>query len=154
MTSIKEQISQNWEAALKTISKANNFENDIDLLERFHLGVMDEEKNLIMQTKQGSETLFGEQPIGIEVKALTMNTVIKIRHDFQTDKTPSDKLFNSVEQDHYKAVMADPTRGGLAQDTRFASSSEVEVSEDGTQGEKTLVYEVIYRHLLGDMSVN
>ncbi|GJL55823.1 MAG: hypothetical protein NPIRA02_29550 [Nitrospirales bacterium] len=153
MESIREQIMQNWAETIQSIYVENGYRTDIGLVERFHLGTMSQNRNVTIQVQQGTETAI-DAPIGIEGRRLSIHTTIRVRHDYCEDGLSTDTVFNRLEQDLYRAVMLDVCRGlpDYVQDTVFQSSESIELDEDGTQGEKTILFDVVYRHRLGDMT--
>lgn len=151
MKTIREKIVENWETALKTISIANGYENDVGKVERFRSGSMDQQENIILEIKQGRE-LPVEGPLHSERKILTIHTILKVRHDPSVDLLSSDTVMNALEADLYKAVMVDITRGSLAEDTVFDSSGDSELDEATGRVSKVVDFSIIYRHALGDMT--
>lgn len=150
--SVREQIMANWVTTLEGISIANGYNTDIGKVERFRLMSMDQAENVIIEVKQGTDRRDPDSPVGVEQRVLTIHTILKVRHDPESDGLSTDTVFNAIETDIHQAVMSSATRGGLARDTFFEFSDGVEPDEAGARGGKDVSYTVRYWHALGDMT--
>lgn len=151
--SIREQIVAHWVTTLEGISIANGYNTDIGKVERFRLKSMDQAENIILEVKQGTERNDLSGTLNLEGRLLSLQTVIKVRHDPDDDDVVNtETLFNQIEQDIHQAVMADRTRNGQALDTAFESSGPIELDEAGGRAGKELIYVILFRHVVGDMT--
>ncbi|MDH3279634.1 MAG: hypothetical protein OEQ18_00715 [Gammaproteobacteria bacterium] len=146
----------NWLTTVEGISIANGYNTDLGHVQRFRAVSMAQEDNILIEIKQGSDQRDSSGPLGIESRTLTIHTVLKVRHDPATDGLSTDTVFNAIEEDLHKAVMADRSRGGLAEarddGTQFQSSEPVDLDEAGGRAAKDVIYTISYRHVLGDMT--
>lgn len=150
---IVEQILAQWETTLNTISTGNGYQHDPDKVQRWRAKNMSQDEMVILEIKQGTVSAAELQVAGTELRTVIIQTFLKIRHDPDTDSLSSDTVMNRLEQDLYKAVMADPTRGGLAETTRYESSGPAELDEGTGRVVKAVEYAVDFRHSETDLSV-
>jgi len=155
--SIKERILANYETALKAVTVANGYKRTLNLVDRFQVGGMEQNFPVVVEVKQGvdiaSESLASIGNAGAEGHTMALFTIIKFRHDPSEDGLSTSKVGIEHEEDVYRAALADRTRGGLAFDTRWISTDEMEVDEDGNRAVLAVNFEIDYRHLLGDMTL-
>lgn len=155
MTSIRERIMANWLTTVAGISVANGFNTDPGLVDRFKLISMDQDANILIEIRQGTDRRDGQgETLGWEYRVLTIHMVIKVRHFPEVDGLSTDTVFNAIEEDLHTAVMFDLSRGGLAipPGTQFESSEVAEPDEAGGRAVKDVTYTVTYRHVRGDMT--
>ncbi|MGD9850107.1 MAG: hypothetical protein AB7T38_02450 [Nitrospirales bacterium] len=149
---IVEQILADWTTTLAGISTDNGFLHDFDKVERWHAGDMAQDGQIILEVKQGTVTPSDLQVMGTQMSTVTIQTLLKVRHDPAVDGLSSDTVMNRLEQDLYKAVMADPTRTGLAETTRYLGSGPADLDDGTGRVIKAVEYAVDYRHSETDMS--
>ena len=150
---IVEQILAQWRTTLSAISVVNGYRNDVEKVERWRAGSMAQEGNVLLEIKQGATSAPELQVMGTELRTVTVTTLLKIRHDPDTDALSSDTVMNRLEQDVYQAIMADPTRGGLGETTRYQGSAPAELEEGTARVVKAVDYAVDFRHSTTDMSI-
>lgn len=146
-----ETIMADFAAAVAGISVANGYTRDLELVERYRLTGMDQHPNTIAEIAQGGDFQRGDG-LNLEGHSLTVQAVLKVRHDPTSDGLSTDTVMNEHVADIYKAVMADRTRGGAAQDTRWVSTESIDADEDGNRAQVEVSFVIDYRHLVGDMT--
>ncbi len=157
--SIRELIVQDVETALKTISIANGYNNNIGLVTRTSVIDVSQSNIPILYIQQGNEdvgiagedaqTNFNQVSRNLEVRVIIIH-----RHDPAVDGKSVDAVLNSIQQDVYKAMMIDPQRSNHAIDTlpgRVINQLELETNFEGAQ--KLIKFNVKYRHHWQDESV-
>lgn len=142
---------QDFLAAIQAISVANGYKRDLAAVTRFSLPSIDQQLNATIEIKAGPDGRR-DGPLGVEARTLVIRTLAKIRHAQLDDGLTTDAVLIEHEEDIYRAALTDPTRGGLAEDTRWISTDEEESDEPGVRVVLAVNLEVDYRHQLGDMT--
>lgn len=149
---IREKIVKNIETTLKTISKANGYENDIKSVQRLLQSgqvVTDVPLLIIAEGDEDAE----EGPLAtaiLTLKRLGVFVVVQTRHDEAIDTRASDEILNTLRADVEKAMMVDHTRGGFAIDTHPPSSTALDTEEGQPEIASLMQFQIDYRHARQD----
>ena len=119
MSLVRERILQDIETALGQISTANGFGNDVKSVQRWmQHGNSLYDTPCIIVAAGPEEQQSG--PFPLVSCDLSVELTLWYRQP-EDDTTPTDSYLNSLLQDIIRALYADYTRGGLAQDTEIVS---------------------------------
>jgi hypothetical protein len=145
-----ERIAADLETTLRKVTVSNGYHQDVALVARpTRLGGVALQDRLVL-LGQGEPT-EAEAPDGFKAWLQPWPTLLVSRPS-EKDATPADTLVNRFRCDVEKALMEDPTRGGLALDTIIEPYENV-VNDSGVL-EGVVVHAVVfYRHRTGDPAV-
>ncbi len=153
--SLREQIMVDVKTTLDAISQLNGYNNNIGLVTRAVGNDIAQGSIPVLYIEQGDEMAMsaGENntPMNVVTRVLTVR--VGIIHRLAADVV-ADTALNSIQQDIYKAMMVDHTRGSLAIDTlprKATGALELEAVVDGAL--KLIEFDVLYRHNWQDESV-
>jgi len=127
MDSIRELIVKNIKTTLEGIKLSAGFNHDISSVQRLRQSGM--KKNLVptIWMEEGDEVSIDEA--GIVKKNLTIALAVITRHDETADLLSSSEFVAPLRDDVDKALMADRTRGGNADETSFPSWEGIDIAE-------------------------
>jgi len=146
----REYILQNIKTVLETITVANGYTNTITTVQRWT------QKGNVFQAIPAIVINAGQEekqqtPNPQATCKLTVFLDVWHRQD-DTDTTPSDQVISSLIADVEKAIMADYTRGGYAEDTRVLNNVPFETVDGMPSFGVQIELEITYKHALGDPS--
>lgn len=155
---IVERILAQWVTTLQAIETGENSPYWTDLgvsrVRRWRPGELPQEDDVVVEVKQGpvdnSEALALN---GLASPTVMIRTLLKLRPQPDGESVNEDTRMNRLEQDIHRAVMADPTRGGLARDTAWRRSDESSLDEGTNRLVRMVEFAVAYRHVDGQMDV-
>jgi hypothetical protein len=145
MSSRRELILQNIETTLNTISVENGYEVTLLRVARVPSSPFDNALfPCVMILDQGEDK---EEGIPVNKTTCTLKIEIVFWNDEYVDmSTKAIQIQSSIE----KAMKVDNLRGGYAYDTKVISNSFLVEEEHFPLGGGTIMYEIYYRHALGD----
>jgi len=148
--SVKEKIVQNIEDALKLIRRANGYENNVEVVERWEQA--GNSLAIVPAIHIHSEIKQSTDMPGLVTQCIVTVTIDAwVCHDKTKFAKSSDAYLDTVESDIIKAVMTDYQRSGYAEKTEM--SAPVQIFHE-TRGEATCgvicKFDVHYKHLTGD----
>lgn len=122
MTAVAENILLNVESTLGGITTDNEYAFEMASVERFEVGgntlaslpaavVSSGEKRRLTETSRTMEWNFD------------VDVAVYVMHDKAADTRSTDEVLTEVEAEVYRALMADPTRGGYALHTEITRLS-------------------------------
>lgn len=125
--SIRELIVKDIKITLEGIKIASGFNNDIVSVQRLRQSGI--KKNLVptIVLDEGDENSVDEP--GIVQKNLEISVAVVTRHDETADNLSSSEFIAPLRDDVDRALMADRTRGGNADETTFPSWERVDIVE-------------------------
>ncbi len=142
--SIRELIRENIKTALGQITTANGYNNTLANVQGWK-----QRGNTIQDVPCAIVSLGREEkdphPNPQATARLTVFIDIWARQD-DDDETDTDEVLDSLLLDVEKAVMADHTRGGYAEDTNTRGITPFETIEGQPQCGLMLELEILYKH--------
>lgn len=153
MESIKERIMQHILTALGTINKQNGYSVDIQSIQRYrHTGL-----NLVtvplLHVREGDDLVLREKKCFPLVHRQLEVYVSYIDRPDQTETRSGDEILTAAGADIEKALLADPTRGGLALFTENPDWMEAVVSDDEPHLAQAFRFLIDYRHHQKDPAI-
>lgn len=150
-TSIRESILENIKTVLEAITVVGGYNNDIESVQRWkQRGNITKDVPCIVINAGMEVKDPGPDPQSTCKFTVTLD--VYMRQD-DTDTTNSDTALNSLYLDIEKALMADYTRGGYAEETSIRSA----VPFESVEGQPTfgiiIELEIMYRHSRTDPAV-
>lgn len=148
--SIKELIVQDVEAALKRIRRANGYDNNVEVVERWEQDGND--KAIVPALFIHSETKQKVDMPGLVTQCIVAITIDAwCCHDKTKFKNSSDAYLDTIANDIDKAIMADYQRGGYAERTEMSGPAELFHHNEGAATCGVICkYDVHFKHLTGD----
>lgn len=150
---VREKIMQNVETTLKTISKANGYNNDIASVQRWY-----QSGNTFSQVPciviYGGPEEKEQAPDPLITCRFLISIILCIRHDEEDIPGPTDAILNNLLGDIEKALMVDHKRGGYAVDTIPQSNDIFERIEGQPYAGIVVNVEIHYRHRTNDPEIS
>jgi hypothetical protein len=148
--SVKEKIVQDVEEALQGISRANGYENNLEVVERWEQD--GNSKELVPALFIHSELKSSEELPGLVTRCVVTITIdCWVCHDKTKFAKSSDAYLDTFESDIIKAVMDDYQRSGLAEKTEYSGPAEKFHEQDGAATCGIICrFDVQYKHVTGD----
>ena len=135
---IREKILANIETQLKTITKANGYNNNIQLVERYKIDAASVSQLPALFIYDGVDTLESEQSY-----AYTRTASVEIAGWVRSHDNMSVEA-NLLLGDTHKCIMADRTRGGYAMETKI-EMLDFFIGKNKTVGGFIMTLSVLYR---------
>ena len=145
--SIREQIMKKVVLALQGIVAGPTYNNSVGLVTRF----INQQVNLttvpVLYVQQGEEDAADIANMKVD-RFLTVRILIIHRHDPDAVTKSTDEVLNSIEQDIYKAIMANYRWDELAlkTDPGGVKSTEGVLEELNEHVKRLLEFQIHYRH--------
>ena len=145
---IREQILDNIKSTLENIRIANGYANDIASVQRWLQKGNTFRSVPCVIINAGPEEIE-QTPNPLVTCKFTVYLDVFIRQE-ETDANSTDTLLNGLLGDIEKALMADHTRVGLAENTNIKSNMTFEAVEGQPNAGIVVELEIIYQHLITD----
>lgn len=144
--SIKERIMKHLVSRLETISLANGYANDIASVQRYSLAGLNLNAVPVLYVREGDDTVDRQKSARPAV-ARQVEVYVTVLHRPAVGETRSgDEVLGSLCRDVERALLADPTCGGLAIWTHNPDWMEVAIEDDLPHLGKALLFTIDYRH--------
>ena len=145
MSIVRERILENIKSSLEDIKKSNGYDNDIKSVQRWmQHGNSLYDTPCIIVAAGAEEQQSG--PFPLVSCNLSVELTLWYRQS-ENDSIPTDTYLNSLLGDIIRALYADYTRSGLAQDTEVTSVLPFESVEGQPQTGLIIDAQVSYRYL-------
>jgi hypothetical protein len=150
-TSRKESILENIKTTLETITVANKYNNTIASVQRWNKKGNDIRLVPTIVINAGPESKEPGPDPQTTCK-LSVNLDVWTRQDDDATEN-SDTVLNSLDLDIEKALMADYTRGGYAEETSILSVVPFESAEGKLSFGLIIEVQILYKHKFTDLAL-
>lgn len=123
MKTVEERITENIVDTLEQMTVLGGYENNYTV--RRHRRIGDSLGAADITLIDGELTMNEQQSLGRDRWVKSYTVVVPVPHNDDSTVSEGD-LHSRIQSDMIKALISTYTRGGLALDTRFASSSPIE----------------------------
>jgi hypothetical protein len=155
--SVREQILKQIQTTLEGVTVGNGFGNTVASVQRFRQGGQSLTGMPVCVVMEGDDSVNQEGPLAgsysLTSRTMQISVVIISQQDEETDARSAAEVMNSLAQDVQKAMQLDPTRGGLAIDTKETGIGEMDVEEGQPEILRTIGFRIAYRHRRTDPSI-